>query len=113
MILSLLLRIGFELYSLRQSRKLSFIKNSATFKHDLTKYYIFRKIVHFLVTPFSIAVYIIGFLTLLPLFKATMSAGFYAYILISSVVLLFVLGLFIFKQIGQELSKLKQLQMKE
>lgn len=113
MISSLIFRIAIEIYSLQRSRKLNFIKDATSFKNDLTRYFGFRKIVHFLITPLAICVYAIGFIILLPLFKASLSYGFYLYVLISSVVFLLVFSVFIFKQIQNELNKLKQLLIKD
>lgn len=109
MVGSLLFRIAFELYSLQKSKKLNFINDYKTFKEDLTNYFSFRKIVHYIITPLSIVVYAVGFIVLLPLFKATLSHGFYIYILVSSIVLLLIFSVFIYKQIKNELFKLNHL----
>jgi hypothetical protein len=57
--------------------------------------------------------YGIGFLILLPLFKANLSSGFYTYIVVSSIVVLLVLGLFIGKQMNKELMELRALKDQE
>jgi len=113
MIGSLLVRIVLELYSLHKSKKLNFINDAKVFKEDLTRYYSFRKTVHFIITPFSIIVYSVGFVILLPLFKATLSYGFYMYIVVSSILLLLFFAVFIYKQIKNELDKLLELQLKD
>lgn len=113
MIGSLIFRIGFELYSLQRSKKLSFINDYNAFKEDLTHYYSFRKIVHYMITPLSILVYVIGFVILLPLFKASLSHGFYIYIVVSSIVLLLIFSVFIYRQIKNELLKLNQLLIRD
>jgi hypothetical protein len=113
MIGSLLVRIAVELYSLKKLKSISFSKESNTFQNDLTSYYSFRKYTHYLITPSAIFIYTVGFIILLPLFKASLSHGFYLYILCSSVVFLVVFSVFIYKQIRKELSKLKELQMKD
>jgi uncharacterized membrane protein len=113
MIVSLILRIAIELYSLQKSKKLNFINDSNVFKEDLIRYYRFRKIVHYIFTPFIIIVYAVGFVILLPLFKATLSTGFYMYIVVSSVLLLLIFSVFIYKQIKNELHKLNELQVKD
>ncbi|HDZ04495.1 hypothetical protein LCGC14_0079010 [marine sediment metagenome] len=113
MIGSLVVRIAIELYSLKKLRSINFSKDSSTFKSDLTNYYSFRKYIHYLVTPLALMIYAIGFVILLPLFKATLSHGFYLYILFSSIVFLLIFCVFIYKQIKSELSKLKQLQVQD
>ncbi|APQ17400.1 hypothetical protein [Maribacter hydrothermalis] len=113
MIGSLVARIGLELYSLKKLRNIDFSKNARTFKVDLTKYYSLRKYTHYLLTPLAIIIYAVGFIILLPLFKASLSSGFYIYILVSSVVFLFVFSVFIYKQIKFELNKLKELNTKD
>lgn len=111
MIGSLVVRIAVELYSLKKLRTINFSKESNTFRNDLTHYYSFRKYVHYLITPLAISVYTVGFIILLPLFKATLSHGFYLYILCSSVAFLVLFSVFLYKQIKNELYKLKQLQL--
>tara|TARA_R110002051_G_scaffold73135_2_gene132706 strand:+ start:5196 stop:5756 length:561 start_codon:yes stop_codon:yes gene_type:complete len=109
MIGSLVARIAIELYSLKKLRRIDFNKNTSTFKEDLTKYYSLRKYTHYLITPLAIGVYTVGFIILLPLLKASLSSGFYLYILFSAVVFLLVFCVFIYKQIKIELNKLKEL----
>ncbi|TDT46389.1 hypothetical protein CLV90_0439 [Maribacter spongiicola] len=111
MIGSLVVRIAIELYSLKRLRSINFSKESNTFRNDLTSYYSFRKYTHFIITPLALVVYTVGFIVLLPLFEASLSHGFYIYILCSSVVFLVVFSVFLYKQIKIELNKLKQLQL--
>ncbi|MEP2279847.1 hypothetical protein [Maribacter sp.] len=113
MIGSLVIRIAIELFSLKKLRKVNFSEDASTFKEDLTTYYSFRKYTHYLVTPVAVIVYTVGFIILLPLFKATLSNGFYIYILCSSVVFLIVFSVFLYKQVKNELFKLKQLQLRD
>ncbi|WP_405400054.1 hypothetical protein [Maribacter sp. Asnod2-G09] len=113
MIGSLAVRIAIELYSLKRLRTINFSKESNTFRSDLTSYYSFRKYTHYVVTPLAVGIYTVGFIILLPLFKATLSNGFYIYILCSSVVFLVVFSVFLYKQAKSELLKLKQLQLED
>ncbi|MGJ8715836.1 MAG: hypothetical protein ACSHXG_12080 [Maribacter stanieri] len=113
MVGSLVVRIAIELYSLKKLRSINFSKDSNTFKSDLTNYYSFRKYTHYLITPLALVTYAIGFVILLPQFKATLSHGFYLYILFSAIVFLLIFCVFIYKQIKNELSKLKQLQVQD
>lgn len=110
MIMAIVTRIIIELLSRQNLRKLSVANNMESFKSDLTLYYIRRKKVHYIITPLLITIYIVGFVLLLPYFKASLSGGFYTYIKVSSIVVLFVLCVFIYQQIKKELSMLNQLQ---
>jgi len=113
MIGSLVIRIAIELFSLKRLRTINFSKDASTFTEDLTTYYSFRKYTHYIITPLALVVYTVGFIILLPLFKASLSNGFYIYILCSSVVFLVLFSVFLYKQVKNELFKLKQLQMQE
>lgn len=110
MIGSLIVRIVIEALSTRRLNKMNFLQRSAQFKQQLIRYYRSRKKIHYILTPLCIAVYCIGFGILLPLFKASLSYGFYLYILLSSIVLLLLFSVFIIKQVKIELRKLRQLQ---
>ena len=110
MIGSLMVRIGIELFSLRRLRSINFSADYNTFKQDLTTYYSFRRFTHFIITPLAIIIYTVGFIILLPLFKVSLSHGFYVYILCSSIVFLTVFCVFIYRQVKNELNKLRQLQ---
>ncbi len=109
MIGSLLVRISLEVLSIRKLRKMNALSSSTDFRKDLIKYYKERKWVHFLWTPLLILAYVIGFLILLPLFKANLSSGFYTYILVSGIASLIFLSVFIAKHILGEIGNLKRL----
>lgn len=113
MIGSLSSRVGIEMLSIKKLKELDILLKPEEYQSELTSYYKKRTWVHFLWTPIIIAVYCFGFILLLPLFKASLSSGFYTYIVISSVVVLFVLGGFIALQIRRELADLKQLKHRE
>ncbi|NHF59128.1 hypothetical protein FK220_007240 [Flavobacteriaceae bacterium TP-CH-4] len=109
MIGSVLIRIIVELLSIRNLGKMDVALEASKFKELFRKYYQKRKIIHFGLTPLVIMVYCAGFISLLPLFKATLSSGFYTYIVVSSIVVLLVLGVFIARQIQKELTVLRAL----
>ena len=110
MIGSLLVRMLLELWSMRKLNKMNTLSNRADFRNELIVYYTDRKFVHFLWTPLILLTYVSGFLILLPLFKATLSTGFYTYIIVSSIMLLIFFSIFITKQIIQEMKKLERIQ---
>ena len=109
MICALVLRIGIEFFSISRLKSLNVATDANRFMRQLTKYYRNRIKVHFILTPLLIVQYCIGFVMLLPSFKASLSVGFYNYIVISAGILLVILGLFIGKQIINEVRILKEL----
>lgn len=109
MIGALAIRIGLELYSLRTLKTMNISEDANGFKLQMIRYYQNRTKVHFIITPIVIIIYSIGFVMLLPAFKSNLSLGFYNYIVVSSIVLLLILGLFIAKQIRNELVVLREL----
>ncbi|WP_281541847.1 hypothetical protein [Maribacter aestuarii] len=113
MIGSLVVRIGIEVLSIKKLKSLNVLLKPREYKSELTSYYKNRTLVHYVFTPLIIAIYCSGFILLLPLFKASLSSGFYTYIVISSIVVLFVLGSFIVVQIRRELTELKRLKQSD
>lgn len=106
---ALVLRIGLELSSIKSLEKMNIFVTIEAFKQQMIHYYKKRIKVHYIWTPIIIVLYIMGFVMLLPSFKQSLSSGFYTYVIVSSIVLLVVFGLFIWKQIRLELSILKDL----
>ncbi len=109
MIGALVFRIGLEYSSIRALNTMNVSASVESFKNEIMSYYKRRKKVHFILTPIIILVYCIGFVMLLPAFKESLSAGFYNYIIISGIITLFVLCLFMAREIKKELLVLKGL----
>lgn len=109
MIGSLLLRIGIEFFAMIKKSYLPVDENMKMYNSKLIKYYRQRKLIHFIVTPILFGSYILGFILLLPSFKASLSSGFYTYILISSCFIFIALAVLIGTQIKKELSLLRAL----
>lgn len=109
MIGALFVRIALEVFSLRRLRRMDPLNEFRTYRERMIRYYDRRRMVHLVITPLIILIYAFGFWLLLPSFKANLSTGFYRYILISSMVVLLVLGFIIGKQIRDELRILKGL----
>lgn len=105
----LIIRIVLEFFSIKKLRNMSPIANASKYKQEITKYYDSRRIIHFMITPIIVTAYCIGFYILLPDFKASLSTGFYWYIIGSAIVTLIVLSLFVGKKIQQELKLLGNL----
>ena len=72
-------------------------------------YYKRRIKTHYIITPIILIFYIVGFVILLPFFRESLSSGFYTYIKVSAIVLLFGLGFLIKKQVQKELNILKEI----
>ncbi len=105
----LLIRVAVELFSIYTLKRLSETLNFTDFNEKLSKYYKKRIGVHLVLTPIAILIYCYSFWTLLPSFEASLSKGFYHYIVISSLVVLVVLGVLIFTQVRKEIRILKDL----
>jgi len=109
MIAALAVRIVIEILSIRSLRHFDVAADATKFKKNLSKYYKNRKKVHVVLTPIIGLVYCLGFIMLLPSFKANLPIGMYHYILISAVILLLVLGWLIAVQTRNELRMLRTL----
>lgn len=109
MIIPLVFRVILEILSIRAMGKMDVSTDTSNFKEKMVGYYRNRIKVHFIATPIILALYIIGFILLLPSFKASLSPGFYTYIQVSSIVILVFLGALIANTIKKELFVLKQL----
>ncbi|MEM8509090.1 MAG: hypothetical protein AAF717_14760 [Bacteroidota bacterium] len=109
MILALMVRVLVEFLSIRHLKHLSIAINIQKFKGKLKNYCKGRIWVHTVVTPIILVIYCYAFWTLLPNFKASLSKGFYQYIVVSSLVLLVVFSFFISFQARKEMKVLKEL----
>lgn len=109
MVGSLIVRIGIEVFSIKKLQSLNFDLDTLKFRQVLIKYYRKRRIVHYIITPLIIAVYVFGFLILMPLFKEALSSGFYLYIQISGSLVLVIGIVLIGLQIQKELKLLRDL----
>jgi hypothetical protein len=109
MIAVLVIRVMVELFSRIHLNNLSTVVSIKGFKGKLENYYKGRIWVHAVMTPVLLAIYSYAFWTLLPDFKASLSQGFYTYIVWSSLVLLVFFSFFIYFQIRKEIKVLKEL----
>ena len=106
---ALLIRIAAEFWSNEKLNKIDPGQNVDQYKNEVIVYYKKRNYVHYLITPATLALYIIGFSMLLPFFKESLSYGFYLYIVISFIVLCIVGIVFFMIQIRKEQKILKGL----
>lgn len=96
MILSLVFRIVLEFFSILKKENNLISLDHKAYRTYLKKYYRNRMRIHYVVTPFTVCVYIFGFVLLLPYFKAAFSTFFYTYLIISGVLsMLIIIGIII------------------
>ncbi|MEO9076279.1 MAG: hypothetical protein ABI263_03175 [Gelidibacter sp.] len=109
MIGTLSIRVSIEYFSIKRLKQLDVTKDALTFKAEMVTYYSSRIKTHYIATPVIIFFYVVGFYLLLPSFKQSLSKGFYTYVWVSAIVLLFVLVFFIAREIRNELSNIKEM----
>jgi len=109
MISSLVFRIVLEFISIYRKEGELIALDSTAFRAYLRKHYRARLRINYIITPICFAIYVMGFLKLLPYFKQELSKGFYDYILISGIVTLIVLIGIITKSVRKEIRFLRQL----
>ena len=109
MIGSLVLRVILEAIYTFRSNSVTPTVSFAVFRKRLDSYYRKRFYINYLVTPLLFGLYIVGFVMLLPYFKASLSAGFYIYIQWSSIVVFMALAILFFVQGRKELANLKSM----
>lgn len=107
MISSLAFRILLEFFSLYKKENQLISLDSLSFQDYLRKHYRLRLKVNYFITPLCFAIYVYGFLKLLPYFKQEFSNGFYNYIVISGFVSLFIIVLIIINSVLKESKFLK------
>lgn len=109
MALILLIRILMEIISLKKFMAIKVSQNFRIYHEEILRFYNWRKVVHFIFTPIFLVLYSLSFLTLMPIFKKTVSAGFYLYIQVSGVVAFIGITMIILFQIKKEISILNYL----
>ena len=109
MISSLTFRVILEFVSLYRKESQLISLDSTAFKDYLKRHYKRRLNINYFITPLCFAIYVYGFLKLLPYFKQAFSTGFYNYILISGFISLLVIAVIIVNGIIKENKFLKEL----
>lgn len=109
MIGSLAVRILAEILSHWQLMHIDLLQPLKQYVQQFTRFYIWRKWIHFLLTPFVMLCYSLGFIWMLPLFKESMSQGWYLYILISGSIFLVGFSVFLFWNTRREMRILKEM----
>lgn len=109
MIGTLLIRVVIEYFSIKKLKQLDVKKDAISFKTDMIAYYNTRIKTHYIATPVIILLYAVGFCLLLPSFKQSLSKGFYTYIVVSAIIILFIMVFFIGREIRRELNLIKKI----
>ena len=112
MISSLTFRIVLELITLLQKESQLVSLDIKSFRTYLKRHYRLRLGINYIISPICFAIYVIGFLMLLPFFKQAFSEGFYLYILISGAISLLAVLVIIIKGVLKEIRLLRQLNEK-
>jgi hypothetical protein len=100
-------RIALEIKSKIQLHKIDNTLNFKDFVSKHKRYFQNRRWIHFVFTPLIYLLYVGGFVSMLPVFKETLSTGFFLYIQISGVIVFVALALFIAYHIKKELQELR------
>lgn len=112
MIGTLLVRTGIEFYSRMKFKKLVPTNDFQQYRTDIIAFYKSRFRIHYKLTPLLFIIYVIGFIIMLPVFKAKLSEGFYNYIVLSSILIFISLILIILVQAKRELRLIKRMEDK-
>lgn len=110
MILVIVIRVILEIVSIIKIKKIDFALSLKKYSYQLLSFYKFRRAVHLIFTPIIYLLYIVGFISLLPLFKENLSKGFYLYVLLSGIGFFLFFSYFLLKIILKDLNELKFLQ---
>ena len=107
MFLSLLVRLIAEYRSYNSLRSMDIRIDLMHYAKWITQFYSNRKKIHYVITPITVALYVSGFIFLLPVLKESLSTGFFWYIVISGCILLILFAVMIIWQIKKEIQMLK------
>ncbi|WP_430815521.1 hypothetical protein [Carboxylicivirga sp. RSCT41] len=105
---ALIVRIGFELYSYNKMKAIDISAETELYHQKLKAYYRQRRIFVTVVTFVSVLLYIVGFLIMLPVFKATLPQWFYIYILVFLIIGIPVSAYLLIRHARRELSELRR-----
>src|ERR1035437_3963563 len=109
MMIALVLRIAFELYSYRLLKRNNAVAETLIYLHQIAGYFRQRKRIHQPFTIVTVALYATGVILLLPDFHRMLPYSFFIYILISFAVCLVILVFLIRKKVQKELAGFKEI----
>lgn len=110
MIGALLLRSITELVNFLQLQKVQVTAGFQLYRERMLRFYERRRMIHLLVTPVTMLLYITGFVLLLPVFRTVFSTGFYWYLVVSGSLFFLVFSFMLFRTIRKEMQWLRFLQ---
>lgn len=102
----IIVRIFLEITSVFLFKKIDFTSSFKKYAGQLAAFYKFRRVIHFVLTPVIYILYFSGFISLLPLFKESLSKGFYLYIQFSGIAFLVFFSFLMYKIIKKDLKDL-------
>ncbi len=106
MIAVIVVRIVLESISVFKFNEIDFTTDFKSYIKQLVKFYKFRRLIHFVLTPFIYVLYVYGFVSLLPLFKETMSNWLYLYVQFSGFGFLIFFFFILYKIVKRDLADL-------
>jgi hypothetical protein len=106
MIAVIVVRIVLESISVFKFNEIDFTTDFKSYIKQLVKFYKFRRLIHFVLTPFIYVLYVYGFVSLLPLFKETMSNWLYLYVQFSGFGFLIFFSFILYKIVKRDLADL-------
>lgn len=112
MISSLAFRLILEFVTIYRKENQLVLLDNQSFQNYLKKYLRKRLKINYIITPLCFAIYVFGFIMLLPYFKNEFSEGFYTYIIVSGIISLVVVALIVIYSTIKEHSFLKLLNRK-
>ena len=102
MIIPLVFRIALEIGSIYKKQSKITEMDSKAYHNYLKRYYNFRKVVNYAITPVCFGIYVYGLTLLFPYFKSEFSNGFYTYLVVSGIISLLVIAFIIVRGILKE-----------
>jgi hypothetical protein len=105
-----LLRVLLEYASYRQFNRIDTGASFNEYTSEITRFYLRRKTIHYILTPVLMLAYITGFVCMLPVFKQQLSHGFYLYVLVSGTLFFIIISWMIAVQVQKEIKLLRFLQ---
>ena len=106
MALSLLLRLALEYLSNMSFRRIDIESDFSNYTKRITRFYVYRMKIHYVITPVLAGTYITGFILLLSVFKKSFSSGFFWYIVLSGLVLVILFAWMVAGQVKKEIELL-------
>lgn len=109
MIFVMIIRCSLEITSIIRFKRINFTTSLKIYSDQSISYYKLRKAIHLFCTPVIYLLYIVGFISMLPLFEENLSEGFYLYVVISGFGFLIFFSFLLYRIIKKDFADLKYL----